>query len=104
MKRVPHEPNFKVEIQDVRHTSTELHAASSEALLAQQLQKRVDAGLIVSFKIQPYDFAAWKKKARNETAKVIWAKRRHQEYDFDDHRQIWGGMKDYLRVLFNGKC
>jgi hypothetical protein len=105
MKRVPRgEPNFKVGIHAGRHTSTELHAALSESQLAEQLQKRVDAGLISSFTIEPYDFAAWKKKARSETAKVIWAKRRKQEYDFDAHRQIWGAMKDYLRVLFNGKC
>jgi len=105
MKRVPRgEPNFKVEIQHGKRTATELYASSSEANVARHLRQRVDAGLIVSFTIEPYDFAAWKKKARSETAKAIWAKRRKEAYDFDAHRPIWGAMKDYLRVLFHGKC
>lgn len=105
MKLVPRgEPNFKVEIKHRKRTATELYASPSEADLARQLQQRVDAGLIVSFAIEPYDFAAWKKKARSETARVIWAKRRKEAYDFDAHRPIWGAMKDYLRVLFHGKC
>jgi hypothetical protein len=99
-------PNFRVEIEGRSGTkTTELHLAASREALEALLQPRVDDRRITKFRIKPYDFDAWEKKARTETANLIRAKRRGEPYDFDERRRaIWGEMKDYLRVRFNGKC
>jgi hypothetical protein len=97
------QPNFRVVITDRENTDTvELHCEPTRDALEKALQRRVDEGVIESFEIEEYDFGKWLAKAAAETQRAIAAATSGDKYEFKG--DIWRELKDYLRVLFRGKC
>lgn len=74
------------------------HGDSQQAVLARLIEQYPGAQVTV----EPYDFEAWRQKARAETARSIAAHQAEQAYEFKD--EIWGALKDYLFRLFDRKC
>jgi uncharacterized protein (TIGR02646 family) len=75
-----------------------VNARDADEVRARYAQRYPGAALEVA----PFDFEAWKEKARGETRKAIEAFARGKDYDFKD--AVWGALKRYLFDLFDGKC
>jgi hypothetical protein len=95
-------PNFICKyvdpLVDPNREETRLAYAASE----QELRQRLEAKQFVVRSVQPYDFAAWKTKALEETGKAVEARQRGEPYEFK--AAIWSELKEYLFDCFDGKC
>ncbi len=97
------EPNFKCSLTDERDRAVEwLMAANSEDELRQRLEEQIrDTGYTL-IRIDGFDFNQWKKKAGEETQKVIDEVGRGKKTEFKS--TVWSQLKGHLFELFHGKC
>ncbi len=72
------------------------------AQTADELRARLEDQALEVNKVEAYDFNTWLAAARQATQDACAAIESGQKYSFKEN--IWGGLRDYLFRLFDGKC
>ncbi len=76
--------------------------AARQQALEQSMQARVFDPLTKLFAVDPAGIAPWEKRAKDAVTSAIADKEAGKKWDFNG--KIWADLKDYLIVLFHGKC
>jgi|GEM_PF-1271646 len=76
--------------------------AKSQAALEDTLHEKIVQALVALFTVAAADLPAWELRARKALDNALADRRDGKKFDFNSN--VWGDLKDYLRVLFHGKC
>jgi hypothetical protein len=81
----------------------EIREGDSRQEVENKLAKDVASGMIQApVSVEPYDFAAWVKRAADATTAILKEPEPGKQRSF--RQQVWKDLKPYLIHLFRGKC
>ena len=78
------------------------HDPQARKALEARMQHFVADALMRIFAVDPADTALWEQRAADATKAAVAAKEAGEKFDFKS--AVWSDLKDYLCVLFHGKC